>query len=132
MRERSKELTAQAETLKKQAAQLSEAEQLQAQIRERVGNEREGLRAEIDRLRQTLRQNGLQDSNAMNRMKMVGNELDRLAERELENIEPKLTNVRKMAELLDENTRQERQAELEKQAKQAEQQAREEECWPKS
>ena len=58
-------------------------------------------------------------SRAMSRMAMVQNELDKLAERELENIEPKLTNARKMADLLDEKTRQERQAELEKQAKAA-------------
>ncbi len=125
LREKAKEQAAKAESLRKQASQLSEAEQLQQQIRERVGDRKEGLRAEVERLRQTLQQNNMENSNAMMRMTNVANELDRLAERELENIEPKLTNARKMAELLDEKTRQERLAELEKQAKEAEQQARE-------
>jgi hypothetical protein len=128
LREKAKEHAAKAEMLRKQASQLSEAEQLQQQIRERVGDRKEGLRAEVERLRQTLRQNNMENSNAMMRMTAVANELDRLAERELENIEPKLINARKMAELLDEKTRQERMAELEKQAKDAEQQARDSEA----
>jgi hypothetical protein len=124
LKAKAKEETAKAQELKKQATQLAEAEQLQQQIRERIGDHNEGLRAEVDRLRQTLRQNGMERSNAMDRMTKVAKELDRLAERELETIEPKLTNARKLADLLDEKTRQERQAELEKQAKQAESDAR--------
>jgi hypothetical protein len=124
LKARAKELAAQAEELKKQASQMAEAEQLQQQIRERVGDRKEGLRAEVEKVRETLRQNGLEKSNAMERMTAVGRELDRLAEQELETIEPKLTNARKLADLLDEKTRQERQAELEKRAKDAEREAR--------
>ena len=85
-----KKLEARAQELKKQSTQVSEAEQLQQQVREKIGNEKEGLRAEIEKLRETLRQNGMANSNAMERMKAVSRELDRLAERELEQIEPKL------------------------------------------
>lgn len=116
-----------AQELKRQAQQLGEAEQLQQQIRERVGNDREGLRAEVDRLRETLKQNHLDNTNAMERMKRVANELDRLAEKELDQIEPRLTNARKLAELEDPKTREERRAELEKRAKAAEEEARAEE-----
>ena len=124
LKAKSQQLAEKAAELKKQATQMAEAEQLQQQIRERIGNRKEGLRAEVEKLRATLKQNGLEKSNAMERMTAVGRELDRLAERELENIEPKLTNARKMADLLDEKTRQERQAELEKRAKQAESEAK--------
>jgi hypothetical protein len=113
-----------AQELKRQAMQLTEVEQLQQQIRERVGNDREGLRPEIDRLRETLRQNNMENSNAMERMKRVAQELDRLAEQELEHIEPRLTNAKKLAELSDEKRREERRAELEQRARTAEQEAR--------
>lgn len=113
-----------ARELKRQAMQLPEAAQLQQKIRERVGNEREGLRAELDRLREMLRQNSMENSNAMERMSRVAREIDRLAERELEQIEPRLTNARKLAELEDERTRQERRAEADRKTKQAEDEAR--------
>lgn len=115
---------AQARELKRQAMQLPEAAQLQQKIRERVGNEREGLRAELDRVREMLRQNGMENSNAMERMTRVAREIDRLADREMEQIEPRLTNARKLAELEDERTRQERRAEAERKAKQVEEEAK--------
>src|SRR5205807_5039718 len=75
-------------------AQLLQAEQLQQQIRERVGDDKEGLRAEVARLLRTLKQNGLENSAARDRMEPVARELDRLAANELEQIEPRLTNAR--------------------------------------
>ena len=41
--------------------QLLQAEQLQQQIRERVGNDKEGLRAEVQRVLRTVEQNGLHE-----------------------------------------------------------------------
>jgi hypothetical protein len=104
--------------------QLLQAEQLQQQIRERVGSEKEGLRSEVARIKETLRQNGMRQSNARERMDKVARQLDRLAEKELQQIEPKLTNSRKLAELLDEKARAERKAQLEQRARQAEKEAR--------
>ncbi len=46
---------------------------------------------------------------------------DRLAENELQQIEPRLTDARKLAELLEEKARPERKAQLESRAKEAEQ-----------
>ena len=125
---KAKKLEEKAQELKKQATQVAEAEQLQQQIREKVGTEKEGLRAEIEKLRETLRQNGMANSNAMERMKAVRKELDRLAERELDQIEPKLANARKMSDLQDEKTWQERRATLEDRARQEELAAREAEA----
>ena len=71
--------------------QLLQAEQLQQQIRERVGDRKEGLRAEVERVLDTLKQNGMQSSGARERMKRVERELGRLAENELQQIEPRLT-----------------------------------------
>jgi hypothetical protein len=101
-------------------AQLLQAEQLQQQIRERVGNHKEGLRAEVARVLRALKQNGLENSAARFRMGPVQEELDRLADRELEQIEPRLTNARQLAELTDEKARAERRAQLEQRAREAE------------
>jgi hypothetical protein len=123
LRQRADRLTKEATELRKQAQQLAEAEELQQQINQRIGDDKEGLRAEVDRLRQTLRHNGQERSNAMDRMSAVARELDRLAEKELNQIEPKLASARKMEEMLDEKTRKERQAELEARARQADREA---------
>jgi hypothetical protein len=104
--------------------QIIQAEQLQQQIRERVGTPREGLRAEVERVRETLRQNGLRNTNARDRMDQVARELERLAEKELQQIEPRLAEARKQAELLDARARAERRAQLEQKAAQAEKEAK--------
>ncbi|HJT78201.1 MAG TPA: hypothetical protein VJ739_13440, partial [Gemmataceae bacterium] len=76
--------------------QLQQAEQLQEQIRERVGpTKQDGLRSEVSRLLDTLRDNQLPRSAVHERMEAVASELDRLAREELDQIEPRLTNVRK-------------------------------------
>jgi hypothetical protein len=74
---------------------LLQAEQLQAQIRTRVGTRDEGLRALVDRILRMLRDNRLPRSGAADRMESVASELDRLAREELEQIEPRLTEARK-------------------------------------
>jgi hypothetical protein len=77
---------------------LLQAEQLQQQIRGRIGDEKEGLRAEVDRVREALKDNQLPPSAAQNRMDSVANELDRLAREELEQVEPLLNSAREMPE----------------------------------
>lgn len=78
-----------------QLDQLLQAEQLQQQIRARVGNQQEGLRSEVSRVLQTLRDNQLPRSGTQDRMEAVSTELGRLAREELEQIEPRLTEARK-------------------------------------
>ncbi len=104
--------------------QLLQAEQLQQQIRERVGNEKEGLRAEVQRVLQTVEQNKLQNSAVRERMRDVDRELQRLAEKELDQIEPRLADVRTLAELMEEQTGEAYRNRMEKQAKQTADKAR--------
>src|SRR5207248_42804 len=68
------------------------------QLRGRLGNEQEGLRAEVARLRQALRDNPLPPSPAGERLDTLAAELDRLAREEVEPVEPLLTAARKEAE----------------------------------
>jgi hypothetical protein len=79
--------------------QLMQAEQLQQQVRSRVGTREEGLRAETARVLQTLRDNQMPRTGTQDRMEAVLNELDRLARQELEQIEPQLTEARKLNEI---------------------------------
>jgi hypothetical protein len=92
---------------------LVQAEQLQQQIQERLGNRTEGLRAELARLMETLRNNGMQNSAVRDRMVDVNRELERLAEQELPQIQAKLTDVRRAPERA-ERTPQERKEEQER------------------
>jgi len=74
---------------------LIQAEQLQQQIRARVGDEKEGLRSEVDRILQTLRDNHQPRNGITQRTETVAAELSRLARENLEQIEPGLTEARK-------------------------------------
>lgn len=102
---------------------LLQAEQLQQQIRERVGTEKDGLRSDLKRILDSLKSNGLEKTAAQERMKDVARELTRLAEHELQQIEPRLTNARKLAEMLEEKAREQRKAQLQARAREAERQA---------
>lgn len=73
---------------------LIQAEQLQQQIRNRVGDEKEGLRAEVNRIRNAMQENKLPPSAAQNRMDAVASELERLARDELSTLEPLLNAAR--------------------------------------
>ena len=84
--------------LPKHLDELLQAEQLQQQIQARVGNKEEGLRAEVDRILQTLQDNHLPRTGAQDRMNTVAAELDRLAREELGPIESQLTEARKQSE----------------------------------
>jgi hypothetical protein len=91
---------------------LLQAEQLQQQIRARVGTKEEGLRAAVARALQTLRDNHLPRSGTQDRLEAVAAELDRLAREELDQIEPRLTEARKDNQASGEKFNQERKAPL--------------------
>jgi hypothetical protein len=75
--------------------QLLQAEQLQQQIRARMGTPQEGLLAEAARILQTMRDNHLPRTGAQDRLETVQAELGRLARDELPQIESALTRARK-------------------------------------
>ncbi len=77
---------------------LLQAEETQRQVRDAIGDKKEGLRAEVERIRETLRENPLPRSGSETRMERVAEELDRLSREELPQIEPRLTNARKQDE----------------------------------
>jgi hypothetical protein len=82
-----------------QIADLVQAEMLQQQIRERIGAEnKDGLRAEVDRVRQALKDNRLPRSETDRRLDDIAEQLARLARDELPPIEPRLTEARKLGE----------------------------------
>jgi hypothetical protein len=75
---------------------LLEAEQVQKQIQARVGaKEDEGLRAELERLKQMMSDNKLPPSGAQDRVKMLKSELDRLAREKLPQAEQHLADASK-------------------------------------
>ncbi len=110
-------------TSAEEADRLLQAEQTQQQIRERVGDEKDGLRGEVGRILRALKSNGLDHSATRDRMRDVARELGRIGENELQQIEPKLTEARNLAELLDEKARAQRRERLQQHAREAEQEA---------
>jgi hypothetical protein len=78
---------------------LLQAEQLQQQIRERIGNNREGLLADVERVLHSFRDNHLSAAGTPVRMSAVGAEVERLRRSELVQIEPQLTEARKQSEM---------------------------------
>jgi len=75
---------------------LLEAEQVQKQIQGRVGpREDEGLRAELERLKQMIADNKLPPSGTRDRIQMLKSELDRLARQRLPRIEQRLADASK-------------------------------------
>jgi hypothetical protein len=106
--------------------QLVDASQTQEQIQKRIGDKQEGLRAEVERIRETLRDNPLPRSGGEKRMDRVAEELDRLQRDELPQIEPRLTNARKQddgAHNPDKAAARERAERKEREAKEAQRQA---------
>ena len=101
-----REKTADAQTQKSATGQLRpedlekllQAEQLQQQLRARLGDEKEGLRSEVERIRQAQQDNKLPKSPSRDRMEAVANELDRLGREELQPIEPLLNAARESAD----------------------------------
>jgi hypothetical protein len=81
---------------KKEVDELIEAEQLQKQIQERLGNSPEdGLREELAKLQQSIKDNKLPPSKVQDQIKTLKNELERLAQEDLPQIEPNLAEARK-------------------------------------
>jgi hypothetical protein len=98
----------QGKLLPKQVEELLQAEQLQQQIRGRVGDTREGLRADVGRVIEALRDNHLPRSSVHDRMDSLAGELDRMQREDLEQIEPRLTEARKESELGSKRSAEER------------------------
>jgi len=98
-------------------SQLLQAEQIQQQIHERIGNEHKGLRSDLARIQETLKQNGMENSPIRDRMADVARELERLAEKELPRVEARLTEAREQSEKR--SQRDEKAADSERQAQEA-------------
>jgi hypothetical protein len=80
----------------KELDQLIEAEQLQKQMQERLGNRpEEGLRDELAKLQQMIKDNKLPPSEVQDQLTTLKNELERLAQEDLQQIEPNLAEARK-------------------------------------
>lgn len=75
---------------------LLAAEQSQRQIRGKVSDPRDGLRAKADLLRETLRANAMPRSTVTDRVEAIAEELGRLADRDLPVIEPYLSEARQL------------------------------------
>ena len=106
-------------------AELQRVEQTQQQIRERIDTpNQESVRSRVERILDTLKQNGIERSAIQERLKPVRDRLDRLGREELQQIEAKLSAVRKQGEVSEE-VRKERRAEtLEKDARAAAERAK--------
>ena len=75
---------------------LLSAEQTQRQIRGKVGDPRDGLRAKADILRETILANNLPKSNTTYRVERVAEVLGAIADRDLHAIEPSLSEARQI------------------------------------
>ncbi|MFM7148872.1 MAG: hypothetical protein ACKO23_03420 [Gemmataceae bacterium] len=87
-----------AQDLKKQVIRYNEAEQIQQQLRERIGSEKEGLRGEIERFLESMKRNQLENTNNMDRMGRILRELDRISNSELDGIESRLHNAKTLGD----------------------------------
>jgi hypothetical protein len=96
------ERSAAAETQRRQSGtlrpddrdRLLQSEQLQQQLRDRLGNEREGVQAAVERQRRALRDNPLPRTPERDRLDALAAELERLAGEELAPIQPLLAEAR--------------------------------------
>jgi hypothetical protein len=131
--EEAKKRRAELEKLRKDVDDaVRQGQQLQKEIQEGVGDRRGGLRAQANRIAEAVRMNDLANAGVRDRMDRVGKELDRLAENELQQIEPRLTEALKKAELLDKSGQAQRRTSLEDQARDLDWQAREADAEAKS
>ncbi|MBI3410953.1 MAG: hypothetical protein HY040_21675 [Planctomycetes bacterium] len=91
-----KDNIAKGQVTQKEIDKLIEAEQIQRSMQERVGQGPEdGLRDELAKLLQTVKENKLPGSDVQDQIKTLKMELDRLATEELPQIEPNLAETRK-------------------------------------
>ena len=95
-RQKAAQLQQKAKELRANFDKLLQAEDTQRQVRDAIDDQRkEGVRADVERIRETLRQNPLPRSGSEKRMERVAEELDRLTRDVLPTIESDLTNPRK-------------------------------------
>ena len=76
---------------------LAQAEQTQRQVRNAVADPEAGIRAKADRLRQTVRANGMPRSPTTDRLDAVADDLGRLADQSLDAADPPLAAARQLA-----------------------------------
>jgi hypothetical protein len=76
---------------------LVAAEQIQRQVRGKIGDARDGMRAKADLLQATAAANNLPKSNTTDRVQVVAEELGRTSDRDLGTIEQNLTEARQLA-----------------------------------
>lgn len=76
---------------------LVAAEQVQRQVRGKVGDARDGMRARADLLRATVLANNLPKSNTTERVQVVAEELGRTSDRDLGTVEQNLAEARQLA-----------------------------------
>jgi hypothetical protein len=105
-------------------AELLKVEQTQTQIRERITPNQESVRARVERILDTLKQNGIERSAIRERLEPVRSRLDRLGREELQQIESKLNAVRNQGEVPEEGRKERRAETLEKDAEAAAEQAK--------
>jgi hypothetical protein len=80
----------------KEVDDLIEAEQIQKQIQERLGNRQdEGIRDDLAKLQQMIKDNKLPPSEVQDHIRALKSELERLAQEDLQQIEPNLAEARK-------------------------------------
>lgn len=77
---------------------LVSAEQVQKQVRGKVGDARDGMRARADLLRATVQANGLPKSNTTDRVEVVAVELGRTADRDLGTAEQHLSDAKQLSQ----------------------------------
>jgi hypothetical protein len=95
--EADKQLRRNGKLTRDQAEALLQAEQTQQQLRDKIGeDEQKGMRGEVERIQQTLRDNHLPRTATHERIDKLADELQRLARDELTQIEPRLTEARKL------------------------------------
>jgi hypothetical protein len=82
----------------KQLDALLQAEERQQQLKSRIGNSEEGIRATAARILQALRDNHIPRSEAHDRVEAIDREFDRLSRENLPQIESLLARVRQRAE----------------------------------
>lgn len=76
---------------------LVTAEQIQRQVRGKIGDARDGMRAKADLLRAAVIANDLPRSNTTDRVQVVAEELGRTVDRDLGTIEQNLSEARQLA-----------------------------------
>jgi hypothetical protein len=84
-----------------QLAKLAQAGEDQKQIRSKIADPADGLRAKVEQLRQTAKANELPRSPITDKIENATQELNRISDQNLENAEPLLSSAKQNAEARD-------------------------------